>query len=137
MRFWNKSTNASCSIRVRSKCLLNKWPTILASNYHGMKISSMKDGFIHKLNIMVTSLRSVHRDADMCIKIPWHYVSAARWNTTVDVQPPNSPLQLLRVATAVRVGYKSRTKNIFVIKIIIGQYCHWIIVLECKLGILH
>ena len=32
--------------------------------YRGIKISSMKDGFIHKLNIMVTSLRSFHRDSE-------------------------------------------------------------------------
>ena len=62
LRFSTKCTNASCSILVRSKCLPNKWPTIVASNYRGMKISSMKDGVIHKLNIMAISLRSVHRD---------------------------------------------------------------------------
>ena len=36
----------------------------VTSNYRGIKTSSMKDGFIHKLNIVVTSLSSVHRDAE-------------------------------------------------------------------------
>ena len=56
--------------RIWQACLPIKWPTTLDSNYRGMKISSMKDGFIHKLNIMVTSLRSVHPDAEKCINIP-------------------------------------------------------------------
>ena len=43
--------------------------TILASDYPGMKIALMKDGFIRKLNIMVTALRSVHRDAEKYIKV--------------------------------------------------------------------
>ena len=58
------------TIRVRSTCLPNKWPTILASDYRGMKISSMKEGFIHKLNSMVILLKSVDRDTEKCIKVP-------------------------------------------------------------------
>ena len=48
---------------------------IYGQRYVVYEISSMKDVFIRKLNIVnivVISLRSVHRDAEKCIKIPWY-----------------------------------------------------------------
>ena len=62
-------------------------------------------------------------------------VPAARCDTRVDVQPPQLTPQYLRVAIVVGEGYKPRSKNIFVIKIIIARYCHWRIVLKCVLCI--
>ena len=89
----------------------------------------MKDGFIHKLNILNIVVTSLRIGPLRCRAVYQNFMilfaSAAKCDTRVEKQPPNSPLiqLLLPVAIAVGVGYKPHPKNIFVIKNIIGQYC--------------
>ena len=126
----------SCSVYMFAE----QMATILASNYHGMNISSMKDGFVHKLNIMVTSLKSVHQDAEKCIKVPRHCSFLQQDAMAELMSNPQLTPTIAASAILMGVGYKPRRNNIFVIKNIIGQYYSWPIlleILECILGKLH